>query len=140
MKLGPGERFGFTLRLRPMVSKNGRIIVARGRGRPTLTKSRELKQWMRLAEASLAVQWGGRDPLEQQWLNVSIRSYCAKRQTPDASNLYEAPQDALQAAGVLANDYWVRTHDRSERIPWKEHQGEARVEIEIREWFPAGIW
>jgi len=35
---------------------------------------------------------------------------------PDASNLYQAPEDILQAAGVIVNDRQVEDHDGSRRI------------------------
>lgn len=45
----------------------------------------------------------------------------------DLSNLYELPQDCLQAAGVIENDSDIVSHDRSRRLPGKENA----IEIEI---------
>ena len=45
----------------------------------------------------------------------------------DLSNLYELPQDCLQAAGVIENDADIVSHDRSRRLPGKENA----IEIEI---------
>jgi Holliday junction resolvase RusA-like endonuclease len=59
-------------------------------------------------------------------LNCAIISYCGRGQTPDASNLYEAPQDALQRAGIISNDYWIRTHEGSNRL---RDEANPRVEI-----------
>lgn len=36
---------------------------------------------------------------------------------PDLSNLYELPQDTLQAAGVIENDHLICAHDLSRRLP-----------------------
>ena len=45
----------------------------------------------------------------------------------DLSNLYELPQDCLQAAEVIENDSDIVSHDRSRRLPGKENA----IEIEI---------
>jgi Holliday junction resolvase RusA-like endonuclease len=39
---------------------------------------------------------------------------------PDLSNLYELPQDCLQAAGVIVNDVLICSHDLSRRLPSKK--------------------
>lgn len=36
---------------------------------------------------------------------------------PDMSNLYQGPEDALQAAGVITNDTIIENHDGSRRLP-----------------------
>lgn len=40
--------------------------------------------------------------------------------TPDLSNLYELPQDCLQAAGIIANDNLIWSHDLSRKVPSTE--------------------
>jgi Holliday junction resolvase RusA-like endonuclease len=39
------------------------------------------------------------------------------KKIPDTSNLYELPQDCLQAVGILENDTLVDGHDGSRRQP-----------------------
>lgn len=42
------------------------------------------------------------------------------KKLPDLSNLYELPQDCLEAAGVIENDHLIWSHDLSRRIPADE--------------------
>lgn len=41
---------------------------------------------------------------------------------PDISNLYEFPQDCLQAAGILKNDNLIKSHDFSRILPTIEKE------------------
>lgn len=49
-------------------------------------------------------------------LGVSARFYLGGRQRPDLSGLLEALGDALEAGGVIGNDYWIGSWLRSERL------------------------
>lgn len=115
------------------------VVVINGHGSIGLTS--KAKQWLRAASAQLAQQWAevfrGAIPRHIE-LNAAIRSYLPTRQEPDASNLYEAPQDALKChtrwckpkcdrhAGVICDDAQIRTHNGSDRLHDKDH---PRVEI-----------
>lgn len=67
----------------------------------------------------LRLQWGNKKPIDFP-VNISIMSkgawFSHNKRLPDASNLYEFPQDLLQTAGVLKDDRLIETHDGSKRI------------------------
>lgn len=109
--------FTFVVAGVPVVKKNGKQVVRNRRtGRVLVISNQKVRSWSDEAVEAFRSQWGGLPPLPAEIeLNAAIVTYCGPRQSPDASNLYEAPQDALQRAGVLANDYWIRTHNGSDR-------------------------
>lgn len=47
----------------------------------------------------------------------------------DLSNLYQAPEDALQKAKILENDKLISGHDGSRRIPWNDNNYSMTVFI-----------
>jgi hypothetical protein len=53
-------------------------------------------------------------------VNLKITSFGpwkrASETIPDASNLYQAPEDILEAAGVIEDDRQVESHDGSRRV------------------------
>jgi Holliday junction resolvase RusA-like endonuclease len=101
----------------PVVKKNNkRIITNRRTGKPMLLSSEECIGWEKRAETIMINQWYPRPPIPAGVeLNCAIRSFLGHGQRPDASNLYEAPQDALEKARVIMNDYWIVSHDHSMR-------------------------
>ena len=126
---------------RPIVLKNSKQIITLPGRRPLLMPSSAAKQYMRDAAAQLRVQWASlfRSPIPLDvHLNAAIVSYLPTRSRTDASNLYEAPQDAMKAckptckpkcaqhAGVIVDDYQVRTHNGSDR---RHDPARPRVEI-----------
>lgn len=48
-------------------------------------------------------------------VNVKFSFYLPTRRLPDLSNLYQLPEDALEKAGILANDKLIGGHDGSRR-------------------------
>lgn len=113
---------------KPIVKKNRKRIVSnRKTGKPFIASSTEYSAWEKTAIAQLRQQWSGRAPLEGEW-NAAIITYLAARQRPDASNLYEGPQDALERAGVLNNDFQIVSHDGSRR---RRDAANPRVEITL---------
>ena len=70
--------------------------------------------------SELSQQWIPRPPI-RRIVNAQILSLGAWREEsgnlPDASNLYQAVEDWLQGAGILANDRLIRSHDGSDRLP-----------------------
>jgi Holliday junction resolvase RusA-like endonuclease len=117
----------FVIEGKPITKKNSKRIVRRGSGRPFLISSDAYREWEASAVVQLRMQWRGKEPLEGEW-NAAILSYLGPRQRPDASNLYEGPQDALQLAGVVVNDSQIVSHDgsRMTRDPTR-----PRVEITL---------
>lgn len=136
-----GFEFRFVLRLRPFSLKRGKQVVKFG-DRASIGLSSEAKAWLRDAAAQLAQQWrpvfGAQAIPKDVELNAAIVSYLPTKALPDASNLYEGPQDALKRctrwckpkcdrhAGVLVDDVSIRTHDGCDRLV---DQDNPRVEI-----------
>lgn len=97
--------------------------------RRTLTLPSDLYlAWEKAAVLDLKSQWGWRDPIDKPII-LRARFYFKNRQhEPDLSNCLEGPQDALQKAGVIANDRLIT------RIYAEKFFGEEpRVEIELQE-------
>ncbi|MEL6544370.1 MAG: RusA family crossover junction endodeoxyribonuclease [Myxococcota bacterium] len=118
----------FVIHGMPVISKNRRPIFRGKSGKPFIGKSRQLRDWQQSAVAQLKAQWGDRPPIEGP-VNAKIVTYRAKRQSGDASGWYQAPEDALEAAGILKNDHQIESHDGSRRDrDWEN----PRVEIELR--------
>lgn len=140
----------FVIRGRPLSFKRAKQIVTFG-GHASLALTKEAKAYMRDAAAQLRAQWlsaGFNKPIPGGvFMNAAVRSYLPTRGRTDASNLYEAPQDALKRctatckpkcdrhAGVIADDYWVRTHDGSDRL---HDPANPRVEILLTPYRGAG--
>ncbi len=96
--------------------RSGRIIVA-----PSAVHAR----WLRMALAQLKTQWK-RPPLQ---IPVSIAAifYRADRRRVDLVNAMQALADALQAAGVVANDRLIASWDGS-----RLNRDPARPRIELQ--------
>lgn len=142
--------FKLTVPGRPVVLKNSKQIFVRpGAKFPTVTMSKAAKQWMTVAAACLREQWYGvfsvPFPADVR-VNASIVSYMPdNRSKPDASNLYEAPQDALKScaksckarcrihSGVLVDDYQIQSHNGSDRLLDRKN---PRTEILLTPYYP----
>ena len=120
--------YRFVIEGPPVVLKNRKQIVSIG-GKPRLISSSKARRWIDDAVMQLRTQWAGRSPIAAM-VNARITSYLPTRRKTDASNLYQAPEDALQAAGVLLDDWQIESHDGSRRSYDKER---PRVEIELTE-------
>ena len=115
-------KYVFFLRMHPRVLKNSkRLFVIRCRGgkiRPGMTASDAATAFMEEAKASIAAVQGPPSPItvEVNARMVFYGAWGAEGAIPDLSNLYQGPEDALQAAGVLADDSLVASHDGSRRV------------------------
>ena len=107
-----------TIHGKPVVLKNSKQIIVVN-GRRIIKSNPRVEAWQHKAIASLCEQWGNRPAIAEP-VNLSIRSYgpwkSSSETIPDASNLYQAPEDVLEAAGVLVDDRQVESHDGSRRI------------------------
>lgn len=140
--------FNLTIHGRSIVLKNRHQIVNIGKEQ-RIVSSNAARKWVESCAAQLRAQWAPvfREPIPKSVLiNAAIVTYLPTRQLPDASALYEAPQDALQActrqceakrmknpgwvcrkhAGVIENDVQVCSHDGSRRLYDKNN---PRVDI-----------
>jgi Holliday junction resolvase RusA-like endonuclease len=116
---------------RPRPKKNSPRIARTPTGRPFILPSQANQVWHRDAVAQLRAQWrGAKGPLPALTGPVSVTYRFLlpdRRSEPDADNLMAAVNDALQAAGVLANDRQIRCGTFS-----KSFGGDApRVELVI---------
>ena len=102
----------------PAVLKNSKF-AALVNGIPMVLTSKAAKKYLRKATAALRSQWIGKFPIDQP-MSLAIVTFGAWRsdneKLPDQSNLYQAPEDALEKAGVIWNDRLVQNHDGSARI------------------------
>ena len=104
----------------PVVLKNSKqLAVNRATGRTYIRSSPRVEAYQHKATEILCVWWGKRPPIRGP-VNLAIRSCGAWKRAgknlPDASNLYQMPEDLLEAAGVLENDRQVESHDGSQRV------------------------
>jgi len=77
-------------------------------------------------------QWGrsgvGAPIPKKVMVNAKIVTHRATHHRADSSNLYQLPEDVLQAAGVLVDDYQIESHDGSRRDYDKDN---PRVEVTL---------
>jgi Holliday junction resolvase RusA-like endonuclease len=111
----------FTIHVNPVVLKNSKRIIVSG-GRRIVISSKKVEAAQHKALEQLAKQWPQGEyafhPCAR--VNATILSYLPMRADsgllPDASNLYQFPEDMLEAAGILADDRQIESHDGSRRI------------------------
>lgn len=100
----------------PCVLKNSRMVYPGG-SHPI--ESKTARKYRVMATRQLWAAWGRRAPITGP-VTVAIQSHGAWRSTsdnlPDASNLYQMPEDLLQACKILDNDRQIQHHDGSRRI------------------------
>lgn len=124
------QEWRFTILGVPQVKKNSRQLVVR-KGRPISLPGKPYREWAQTALLQLRSQWMGQAPIPRTtWLNAAIVSYQAKGQACDASNLYQGPEDVLQEARIIENDYQIVSHDGSRRL---RDAANPRVEITLTE-------
>jgi hypothetical protein len=76
-----------------------------------------VRAWETEAIRAFKEQWGGLPKIPPGVpLHAKIVSFQGDKQHLDLSNSYEAPQDALQKAEVISNDYWIESHDGSRKL------------------------
>jgi hypothetical protein len=110
-------------------------------GHASIGLTTDAKQWARAAVAQLRLQWSEvfAAPIPKTIpLNAAIVSYLPTRRLTDASNLYQGPEDVMQAcgprckpkckmhAGVIEDDSAIESHDGSAR---RYDKTQPRVEI-----------
>jgi Holliday junction resolvase RusA-like endonuclease len=125
-----------------IVLKNSRQLIQIN-GRPRSIPRKAARDYMLLAAEQMREQWRSvfDGPLpEGVELNAAIVTYLPTRRRPDASNLYEGPQDAMKSctrhckpscrkhAGVLVDDVQIAAHDGSRR---RYDKNRPRVEITL---------
>ena len=100
----------------PIVKKNGMQIVRFG-NRPSLQPSKRYRAATKAAVAALRRQASATCMWDGVPLHVKFMFYWTRAiREPDLSNLYEAPQDWLQAAEIISDDKWIHSHDGSRKV------------------------
>lgn len=118
----------YTIRGNPADGSKNRKVIRRWGSRVGVGRTETYRAWLDSAVAQLReqggpIKLGGRgNPLA-----VNLIAYVPKGARPDIDNLLAGPLDALQRAGVISNDYWVREIS-AERL---RDEAEPRVEIEV---------
>jgi len=114
----------------PAIKKNSRVIrKSFVTGKPFLGKSGKLVAAENLAAYELIDQKNRlRLVMIDFPVTVKFSFYLPTRTTPDLSNLYQLPEDALERAGILENDRLIFSHDGSRRFI---DTANPRTEIEI---------
>jgi Holliday junction resolvase RusA-like endonuclease len=95
----------------PRTKKNhSRIVTNRKTGKPFLISSKSAKGWETTAVEQLSRQWPN-PPLEcPVHVNAQVHR---ERRTGDLVNYMQAIADALEKAGVIANDRLIMSWDKS---------------------------
>jgi len=97
----------------PVVKKNGYEIVKMG-ARSALVPNKRYKAATAGAIGQLQIQWAGRDLIDFP-VSAEMHFYLRRAHVADISNLYQAPEDWMEAAGVYTNDGLICHHDGSRR-------------------------
>ena len=117
-----------------VVKKNNRnIFVNKKTGRMFPGKSKKLvsaENWLTMCFKSQLAKWGLSLPIQVPVKAQFVFYYpedefytkqgTISRKLPDLSNLYQLPEDCLQAAGVIQNDWQIFSHTDCYRSPWDE--------------------
>ena len=90
---------------KPVSQKNGKRILQRRDGRPFIASSTGALSWKAAAVAQIKDQYRG-NPLEGA-LRLDAIVYQGERQRIDLDNALAGVFDALQAGGVVRNDYQI---------------------------------
>lgn len=122
-----------------VVKKNNRPIFMNQRTKqhflgkdPSLKKAED---YMTTSMIKSRLDQGINQPIKDQvWVifhfyfdNYYTQKNQVNKKLPDLSNLYQLPEDCLQAAGVIDNDNLIESHDLSRRLNGKENKLEIFV-------------
>ncbi len=102
----------------PAILKNNKQIARSGK-RVFVRKSNAAQMYQEIAVMHLRQQRQPQFPLTGP-LNAAIITCGAwhrdSRNIPDASNLYQMPEDCLELAEIIENDRQIESHDGSRRV------------------------
>lgn len=106
----------------PAVLKNSKMLVPRhtksGKTVHLPISSKAARLWKAVAQKALQ-KIRPADPINcpVRMLVLIYGPWNDQYSMPDLSNLLQGPEDALQEAGILADDALIRSHDGSRAIP-----------------------
>lgn len=108
--------FKCTIPGRVRIKKNGTQRKYSFKHRRTFTCASDLYLgWENNAIQILRSKWVGKDPLKCPIVARFTFNFENRQHEPDLSNCYQGPEDALQKAGVIANDKLISAHDGSRK-------------------------
>ncbi|NCC50211.1 MAG: RusA family crossover junction endodeoxyribonuclease [Spartobacteria bacterium] len=108
----------YTIHGHPAILKNSKRIIRRGRSHIAIM-SKAAEQYRALAIAQLKIQKADKPTITEPVALTIITCIACRHgagNMPDASNLYQFPEDLLQDAGIIENDSQVEHHDGSRRV------------------------
>lgn len=112
----------------PATKKTGQVIARRrGTGQPFVLPSQRSRQWEQRASLALGARWRMVALTGPVW--VTALFYRASHTTADLHGYMQALADALETAGVLADDRQIVSWDGTRKLVDKAH---PRVEVTIR--------
>jgi len=113
----------------PVTKKNSqRVFRNRKTGKPFIVQSKQAKAWETSAVLQLRAAWRGRAPLTGQVSMAAV--FYRTRRVGDLGNFLAAVCDAIERAGIVANDKQIVRFDGSRLDADPKN---PRVEILIRE-------
>ena len=115
----------FTILGPPITKKNSARIGRTRDGRPFILQSKPHEKWVKSAVTQLRRQAGG--VMMMSPVTMAAKVYRQKR-IGDLGNYLAAVCDALEEAGIVANDRLIQSFDGSRLLHDKEN---PRVEIKI---------
>lgn len=122
-------RYAYTIHGRPVSKKNSRPIRMKRDGRRFVGNHDRYLAWADDAILELRCQRGSVPTLSNRTrVHVDVVVYLAKGQAMDSDGALSAPFDALEDAGVLANDAQIKSHTIRMSRDWKD----PRVEMVVR--------
>jgi len=102
----------------PVILKNSKQIIW-VKGKPIVKSSPQVEAYQHKAIAVICAQLGGDKPILGD-VQATMLFYGAWKKgsgnVPDLSNLYQMPEDLMQAAGVYLDDNQIESHDGSRRV------------------------
>lgn len=135
------KRNGAKYTVRPVFSWKRAHQPVKLKTRTSISRTPQANKWAKAAAEQLRAQRPFSEPLPKDLLlNAQIVSYMHDARSIDASNLYQGPEDVMQAcqpkcrpsckmhAGIIEDDSAIESHDFSRRFIDRER---PRVEITL---------
>jgi len=124
------KKINLIIKGKPVIKKNSRPIMKnRLTGKFFLGKSIRLREAEKKALKMLIIQRAEKRIKTIDFkINIKFSFYLSDKRRADLSNLYQLPEDILEKAKIISNDYLICGHDGSRRLLDRKN---PRTEIEI---------
>ena len=113
----------------PSKKTSSQIIFNKKTHKRMIIPNKQYQAWIGGAILQLQAQWGFATPIDRP-CEVKTTTYRLTKRKCDLVNLLQAIHDALQAAGVIDDDFLIHSIDGSRRFLGCD-KGEERTEIFI---------